>query len=133
MSVSVSPRELRSTFHPAKWVLCIALGIWLGFVAIALTLYLLYKALPPEQAQTVKNAATQITTPAPTAAKPKTESPMFDQYQQNLRESEARQAQEAEKAERQRSFNGAKCQFWMQQDQTAPSEKSRASIYQFCG
>jgi hypothetical protein len=50
-----------------------------------------------------------------------------------LRDSEARQAQEAEQVERQRSFNGPKCQFWMQQNQTAPSEKSRAAIYQFCG
>jgi len=129
----VNHRELSVTLRPLKLILSIAVGIWLGFLAVALTAWLIYKALPPEQAQAVNSAATQLTTPS--AAKPKADSdnPMFDQYRQILRDSEARQAQEAEQAERQRSFNGPKCQFWMQQNQTAPSEKSRAAIYQFCG
>ncbi|WP_296183166.1 hypothetical protein [Pseudomonas sp. UBA1879] len=129
----VNHRELSVTLRPLKLILSIAVGIWLGFLAVVLTAWLIYKALPPEQAQAVNSAATQLTTPS--AAKPKADSdnPMFDQYRQILRDSEARQAQEAEQAERQRSFNGPKCQFWMQQNQTAPSEKSRAAIYQFCG
>jgi hypothetical protein len=129
----VNHRELSVTLRPLKLILSIAVGIWLGFLAVALTAWLIYKALPPEQTQAVNSAATQLTTPP--AAKPKADSdnPMFDQYRQILQDSEARQAQEAEQAERQRSFNGPKCQFWMQQNQTAPSEKSRAAIYQFCG
>lgn len=133
MPTSSRRRELSVTVHPLKLLLCIALGIWLGFIAIVLTGVLIFKLLPAEQAQTVTNAATQLTAPAAPKAPPQSDNPMFDQYKQILRDSEARQAQDAEQAERQRSFNGPKCQFWMQQNQTAPSDKSRASVYQFCG
>jgi hypothetical protein len=129
----VNHRELSVTLRPLKLVLSIAVGIWLGFMAVLLTVWLIYKALPAEQTQALANAASQWVTPPAPKAKPETDNPMFDQYRQILRDSETRQAQEAEQAERQRSFNGPKCQFWMQQNQTAPSEKSRASVYQFCG
>jgi hypothetical protein len=124
---------LSVTLHPLKLVLSIAAGIWLGFLAVALTAWLIYKALPAEQTQALNNAAAQLTIPPGAKPRPESDNPMFDQYRQMLRDSEARQAQEAEQVERQRSFNGPKCQFWMQQNQTAPSEKSRAAIYQFCG
>jgi hypothetical protein len=129
----VNHRQLSVTLQPLKLILSIAGGIWLGFLAVALTGWLIYNALPAEQTQTLSNAATQLTSPPAAKAKPESDNPMFDQYRQILRDSEARQAQEAEQAERQRNFNGPKCQFWMQQNQTAPSEKSRAAIYQFCG
>ncbi|EPN56728.1 hypothetical protein A244_13218, partial [Pseudomonas syringae pv. actinidiae ICMP 18807] len=61
------------------------------------------------------------------------ETEMFRKYQQSLRESEARQAREQAQEQQQRTFNRPKCDFWMQQDRTAPSEKSRASINQYCG
>jgi hypothetical protein len=129
----VNHRELSVTLRPLKLILSLAAGIWLGFLAVGLTAWLIYKALPAEQTQAVDRAAAQLTTPPAAKPKPESDNPMFDQYRQTLRDSEARQAQEAEQAERQRSFNGPKCQFWMQQNQTAPSEKSRAAIYQFCG
>lgn len=133
MPTSIRRRELSVTIHPLKLLLCIALGIWLGCIAIVLTGLLVFKLLPAEQTQALSNAATQLTAPpAPKAAAP-SDNPMFDQYKQILRDSEQRQAQDAEQAERQKSFNGPKCQFWLQQNQTAPSEKSRASVYQFCG
>lgn len=129
----VNHRQLSVTLQPLKLIVSIAVGIWLGFLAVALTGWLIYKALPAEQTQALSNAASQLTSPPAAKAKPEGDNPMFDQYRQILRDSEARQAQEAEQAERQRNFNGPKCQFWMQQNQTAPSEKSRAAIYQFCG
>ena len=129
----VNHRQLSVTLQPLKLILSIAAGIWLGFLAVAITGWLIYKALPAEQTQALSNAATQLTSPPAAKAKPESDNPMFDQYRQILRDSEARQRQEAEQAERQRNFNGPKCQFWMQQNQTAPSEKSRAAIYQFCG
>ncbi|MFJ5296996.1 hypothetical protein ACIQAL_10760 [Pseudomonas sp. NPDC088368] len=129
----VNHRELSVTLRPLKLIVSIAVGIWLGFLAVALTAWLIYKALPAEQTQAVNNAAAQLTTPSAAKPQPPSDNPMFDQYRQILRDSEVRQAQEAEQADRQRSFNGPKCQFWMQQNQTAPSEKSRAAIYQFCG
>jgi hypothetical protein len=133
MPTSIRRRELSVTVHPLKLMLCIALGIWLGFIAIVLTGLLIFKLLPAEQAQAISNAAVQLTAPPAPKAPVTSENPMFDQYRQILRDSEQRQAQDAEQAERQKSFNGPKCQFWMQQNQTAPSEKSRASVYQFCG
>lgn len=129
----VNHRQLSVTLQPLKLIVSIAAGIWLGFLAVGLTGWLIYKTLPAEQSQALSNAAGQLTSPPAAKAKPESDNPMFDQYRQILRDSEARQAQEAEQAERQRSFNGPKCQFWMQQNQTAPSEKSRAAIYQFCG
>nr|WP_314579290.1 hypothetical protein [uncultured Pseudomonas sp.] len=129
----VNHRELSVTLHPLKLALSIAAGIWLGFLAVVLTAWLIYKALPAEQTQALNNAAAQLTHPPGGKPTPESDNPMFDQYRHMLRDSEARQAQEAEQVERQRSFNGPKCQFWMQQNQTAPSEKSRAAIYQFCG
>lgn len=129
----VNHRELSVTLRPLKLILSIAAGIWLGFLAVLLSLWLIYKMLPAEQTQALSNAAAQITAPPAAKPKPESDNPMFDQYRQILRDSEARQTQEAEQAEGQRSFNGPKCQFWMQQNQTAPSEKSRASVYQFCG
>lgn len=129
----VNHRQLSVTLQPLKLILSIAVGIWLGLMAVALTGWLIYKALPAEQTQALSNAANQMTSPPAAKAKPESDNLMFDQYRQILRDSEARQTQEAEQAERQRNFNGPKCQFWMQQNQTAPSEKSRAAIYQFCG
>jgi hypothetical protein len=129
----VNHRELSVTLRPLKLVLSIAAGIWLGFLAVLLTGWLIYRLLPAEQTQALNNAAAQLTAPPATKPQPPSDNPMFDQYRQILRDSEARQAQEAEQAERQRSFNGAKCQFWMRQNQTAPSEKSRTAIYQYCG
>lgn len=129
----VKHRELSVTLRPLKLALSIAAGIWLGCLAVVLTGWLVYKALPAEQTQALSNAAAQLSTPPTGKAKPESDNPMFDQYRQILRDSETRQAQEAEQADRQRSFNGPKCQFWMRQNQTAPSEKSRAAVYQFCG
>lgn len=129
----VNHREMSVNLRPLTMAMSIAAGIWLGFLAVVFTVRLIYKALPAEQAQAVNNAAAQLTTPPAARSKPESDNPMFDQYRQILRDSEARQAEEAEQADRQRSFNGPKCQFWMQQNQTAPSEKSRAAIYQFCG
>jgi hypothetical protein len=133
MPTSIRRRELSVTVHPLKLMLCIALGIWLGFIAIVLSAVLVFKLLPAEQAQALSNAAAQLTAPPAPKAPAQSDNPMFDQYKQMLRDSEQRQAQDAEQAERQKAFNGPKCQFWMQQNQTAPSEKSRASVYQFCG
>lgn len=130
--MSVNHREL-STLGPLKLALAIAAGIWLGALAVAFSAWLLYKTLPAEQAQALNNAAATLTRPPAASPKPESDNPMFEQYRQILRDSEARQTQEAEQADRQRSFNGPKCQFWMQQNQTAPSEKSRAAVYQFCG
>lgn len=122
----------REVYVSLKLILCIALGIWLGVVAVVLTGLLLYKSLPVEQTRLVEAAVVRLAEPpdAPVQTQP---SAMFDKYQQSLRESEARQAREYADAQRKSTFNRAKCDFWLQQDRTAPSDKSRNGITEFCG
>ncbi|MBI6740696.1 hypothetical protein [Pseudomonas syringae] len=129
------PTRRRDLYVSLKLIVCIALGIWLGALAVFLTALLYYKSLSPAQTQALDNAAAQLTTPpAQKPASPSApETEMFRKYEQSLRESEARQAREQTQEQQQRTFNRSKCDFWMQQDRTAPSEKSRASINQYCG
>ena len=124
---------LNASVHPLKLIACIAVGIWLGFIAVLLTGWLLYKAMPESQTQVIHNAAAQLSAPAAAKATPEAEKTMFEKYEQSLRESEARQAWEQAQEQQQKNFNAPKCNFWMQQDRTAPSEKSRANVSQFCG
>lgn len=56
-------RELNVSLHPLKLIACIAIGIWLGFVAVALTGMLIYKALPASETQVINNAAAQLSAP----------------------------------------------------------------------
>jgi len=148
MSNPTRHRHLMVPFNGPKLVLCIALGLWVGFVAIGLTAWLVYRSITP-QPLPLPEAAGQILRPAPPAEvympAPGTPAPqvrpapgtspeqntMFDQYQQNLRNQEARQADD-EARSNPRNLSNGKCQFWLQQNQTAPSEKSRANVAQFC-
>ena len=115
-----------------KLIVCIALGIWLGAVAVILTGPLLLKALPESQTRALAEAVIRVA-PAPEPAAQQQPDAMFKKFEQSLRESEARQAHEYAEAQQNKNFNRAKCDFWMQQARTAPSEKSRASINEFCG
>jgi hypothetical protein len=112
----------------------IALGLWLGFLAIALTCWLASRFLFNEQMAPVAQAIEQLAKP-PVVAQPvpdiPPQSPLFEQYEENLRKNE--QAQRLDQARSSnRNLSNPKCQFWLQQDQTAPSEKSRANVQQFC-
>ncbi|WP_433736392.1 hypothetical protein [Pseudomonas putida] len=112
----------------------IALGLWLGFIAIALTCWLVTRLFFNEQLAPVATAVEQLTKPAVvTQPVPDTppQSPLFEQYEENLRKNE--QAQRLDQARSSnRNLSNPKCQFWLQQDQTAPSEKSRTNVLQFC-
>ena len=112
----------------------IALGMWLGFMAIVLTAWLVSRLFFNEQLAPVATALEQLAKP-PAAARPvpdiPPQSPLFEQYEENLRKNE--QAQRLDQARSSnRNLSNPKCQFWLQQDQTAPSEKSRANVLQFC-
>lgn len=112
----------------------IALGMWLGFLAIALTCWLLSRFIFAEQLAPVAQAVQQIAhPPAPMQAQPDIppQSPLFEQYEENLRKNE-QQARLDQARSSTRNLANPKCQFWLQQDQTAPSEKSRANVLQFC-
>lgn len=113
----------------------IALGLWLGFLAIVLTGWLLSKFLLNEPLAPVAAAVHQLAQPPAVqpAMQPPPEppTPMFEQYQQNLQRNEQRQALDQARSNP-RNRSNPKCQFWLQQDQNAPSEKSRANVLQFC-
>ena len=112
----------------------IALGMWLGFLAIALTCWLASRLLFSEQLAPVAQAVEQLAKP-PMVVQPEPDippqSPIFQQYEENLRKNE--QAQRLDQARSSnRNLSNPNCQFWLQQDRTAPSEKSRANVLQFC-
>jgi hypothetical protein len=112
----------------------IALGMWLGFIAIALTSWLASRLLFSEQLAPVA-AAVELLAKPPVVAQPvpdiAPQSPLFEQYEQNLRKNE--QAQRLDQARSSsRNLANPTCQFWLQQDRTIPSEKSRANVLQFC-
>ena len=122
-------RTLAITLDPRQLIVSIALGLWLGFLAIALTCWLLSMVLPGEQLAPLAEATRQLTQPKPSAVEPAPA--LFEQYQDNLRK-QAQQQSLDQARNNTRNLSNPKCQFWLQQDQTAPSEKSRANVLQFC-
>ncbi|MBJ9975707.1 hypothetical protein IAE35_07885 [Pseudomonas sp. S75] len=125
-------RELKITYHPVRLMVCIALGIWLGAVAIGLSLWLAWQ-LWPQQVEPLAQALApaKVATPsaaAPTAAPADSQQAMFERYQQILREQQARDAIEADP----RHLDNPKCQFWLQQNRTAPTANSQAKVAEFC-
>ncbi|MGO4312635.1 hypothetical protein AB4Z35_22770 [Pseudomonas sp. KB_15] len=112
----------------------IALGMWLGFIAIVLTCWLASHFLLSKQLAPVAAAVEQLAKPS-VAAQPvpdiAPQNPLFEQYEETLRKNE--QAQRLDQARSSsRNLSNPTCQFWLQQDRTIPSEKSRANVLQFC-
>lgn len=112
-------RSLLISYRPLTLIGCIAAGLWLGFVAIALSAWL---AWAQWGGSTLPVPAASALAPAPAQEQ------MFEQYQQNLRRLE-----QPPTNGNARGMEDPKCKFWLQQDRTAPSEKSRANVQQFCG
>ncbi|RWU17846.1 hypothetical protein DM813_24475 [Pseudomonas alkylphenolica] len=124
------PRELKITLKPVQLILCVALGLWLGALAIAVSLWLAGRLRP----ETVQPMSQLVMPPAPAtspAATPDSQSQMFEQYKQILHKQELQQAQDQAEAST-RNLSNPKCQFWLQQNRTAPTEKSRALVLEFC-
>lgn len=112
-----------------KLCIAIAAGVWLGFIAITLTAWLATRYLFPQSLAPVAQAVQQLGEPA--AVVPQPPNRMFEQYQQNLQKQEQQQALDQARSNA-RNLSNPKCQFWLQQDQNAPSEKTRANVLQFC-
>ena len=125
-------REATMTDRPLsllKLCIAIALGVWLGFIAIVLTTWLASRYLFPQSLAPVAQAVQQLGKPA--AAAPEPPNRMFEQYQQNLQRQEQQQTLEQARSNP-RNLSNPKCQFWLQQDQNAPTEKTRANVLQLC-
>ncbi|MBC3500363.1 hypothetical protein HU761_02930 [Pseudomonas sp. SWRI59] len=122
-------RELKITLKPLQLSLCVAIGLWLGAVAIAVSLWLAVQ-LWPEQVQPVAQAlAPALGQPA--APPVDAQGEMFERYKGILQQQERQQAAEAAQGNP-RNLNSPKCQFWLQQNRTAPTDKSQANVLEFC-
>ena len=124
------PRELKITLKPLQLILCIALGLWLGAVAIALSLWLAWRLLPATVPPIAQVLAPPAIAPAPPAAADPQQQ-MFEQYKQILRNQQVQQAEEQAQGSM-RNLSNPKCQFWLQQNRNLPTEKSRAHVLEFC-
>lgn len=116
------------TFSAWKLTLSIAAGIWLGFIAVALTCLLLYHYLPLGLAPTAATQAPAVA-PAPSASN----EPMFQQYLERQKSVQEQQNRQIEKTEQEQRFNSAPCQFWRQQYQADPTERNREKMDGYCG
>ncbi|MCO7519938.1 MULTISPECIES: hypothetical protein [unclassified Pseudomonas] len=128
------PRELKITLKPVQLILCVAFGLWLGAVAIALSLWLAQRLWPGQAQPLLEAAAPALLQPAPAHAPAPSEdaqAQMFERYQQILHQQELQQAAEAAQGNP-RNLNSPKCQFWLQQNRTAPTDKSQANVLEFC-
>ena len=112
-----------------KLCVAIAFGLWLGFIAIVLTTWLASRYLFPQSLAPVAQAVQQLGKPAAVAPEPPNR--MFEQYTDNLRKKEQQQSLDQARSNA-RNLSNPKCQFWLQQDQNAPNEKTRANVLQFC-
>jgi hypothetical protein len=112
-----------------KLSIAIAIGVWLGFIAIALTAWLASDYLFKQALAPVAQAVQQLGKPAVVAPEPPNR--MFEQYEKNLHKQEQQQTLDQAR-NNPRNLSNPKCQFWLQQDQNAPNDKSRANVLQFC-
>ncbi|BBT41302.1 hypothetical protein ABRY74_01115 [Pseudomonas guariconensis] len=125
-------RELKITLKPAQLILCVAFGLWLGAVAIALSLWLAWRWWPQQVQPVAQTVAPALYPAAPAPAQPAdAQAEMFERYKVILQEQQARQAADAAQGNP-RNLNNPKCQFWLQQNRTAPTDKSQANVLEFC-
>lgn len=123
-------RRLSVTLNPLPLIGCIALGLWLGFIAILLTCWLLLRITGEPLATVTQALHSPASTPA--IVEPVAPSAMFEQYQQNLYQNEQQQQQPEPTRNGRQGASNPTCQFWQQQDQNASTDKSRANVLRFC-
>ncbi|MDD0975394.1 hypothetical protein [Pseudomonas fontis] len=128
-------REMKISLSPLSLILSVAVGLWLGFVAIALSAWLLWSYLPQVQQPLREALVPPVIAPLPPAYGTQQQAPeqnhMFEQYKEILRKQEVQQA-EQQLQDNPRNLSNPKCQFWLQQNRTAPTEKSRANVLELC-
>ncbi|WP_372822312.1 hypothetical protein ACCE15_06840 [Pseudomonas parafulva] len=123
-------RELKITLNPLQLIVCVAFGLWLGAVAIALSLWLAWQLWPQQVEPLAQAVAPARSAPAPVAPPQPADAQqaMFERYKEILNTQQAQQAIEANP----RNLNNPKCQFWLQQNRNAPTDKSHANVLEFC-
>ncbi len=125
-------RELKVTLKPLQLIICVALGLWLGAMAIALSLWLALHLWPAQVAPIAQALAPALSQPPPPAAPPgDAQGEMFERYKEILQQQQSQQAADAAQGNP-RHLNNPKCQFWLAQNRTAPTDKSQANVLEFC-
>ncbi|MDH4567643.1 hypothetical protein E8E95_13225 [Pseudomonas sp. BN414] len=131
-------RILRISFNPLVLTLSVALGVWLGFIAIGLTTYLGYQLYMADN----EAPAAQVFTPPPAPPQPAPEPAPVPQgsgeerlqkYEENYNATQRADNERLERLEEQRRLNDAKCQFWTEQYRNAPTAKAKRNMDQECG
>ncbi|BBT18149.1 MULTISPECIES: hypothetical protein [Pseudomonadaceae] len=122
---------LRIAYSPLQLVLCIALGIWLGAVAVVATAWLGYQAVVAQAWSQASGRAALPSIPPADAPAPQVDkgSEMFQHYQERL---DAAQQRDNERAEARDRAQSPQCQFWREQQRNAPTEKARQNVERFC-
>ena len=127
-------RELKITLKPLPLISCVALGLWLGAMAIMFSLWLALQLWPDQLQPLAQVLAPRTATAIPGAGAsspaPPQQEEMFERYKAILEQQEAEQAAAAEGSPR--HLDSPRCQFWLQQNRTAPTDKSQANVLQFC-
>ncbi|GLO14165.1 hypothetical protein PPUJ20028_27470 [Pseudomonas putida] len=125
-------RELKITLKPLPLILCVAFGLWLGAAAIVASAWLALLVWPQQVQPLAQALPPSVHQPAPTATTAgDAQAEMFDRYKDILHKQEQQQAAEAAQGNP-RNLNSPKCQFWLQQNRTAPTDKSQANVLEFC-
>ncbi|WP_271408792.1 hypothetical protein [Pseudomonas sp. Q1-7] len=129
-------RILRISFNPLALTLSVALGVWLGFIAIGLTGFLGYRLYMADNAAPV--AQVFIPAPAPPRQAPAPTPPpsvgeeRLQQYEDTYNAAQRADNERLERLEEQRRLSDAKCQFWTEQYRNAPTEKAKRNMDQEC-
>ena len=122
-------RVLRISFNPWLPTISIALGIWLGFVAVALSGYAGYRLYMAN----VPAPVSQVAPPAlPQPAPPSPAGKRLQQYEDNYNATQRAENERAQKLEEARRLSDTKCQFWTEQYRNAPTDKARRYMEQYC-
>lgn len=122
----------QTSYTPSFWKLtfAVAIGIWLGSMAVAATAWLIWRDIPPFMAtRTTAPPVAAPTTPPPSRSNEE----MFQQYLQRQQAIQEQQNRQIEKSEQQKRFNSAPCQFWRQQYQANPTQTNREKMDGYCG
>ncbi|KAF1054381.1 MAG: hypothetical protein GAK43_00898 [Stenotrophomonas maltophilia] len=110
-----------------KLVAGVALGVWLGVMALLLSVPHLLPYLSPAAAHLANQ---WLPAPAVSQVGKDASNEMFQHYLQNQQQVQAQQNRQVEERDRQSS---TPCQFWRQQYQADPTQKNRVQMDEHCG
>jgi hypothetical protein len=126
-------RILRISFNPLVLTLSVALGVWLGFIAIGLTGYLGYQLYTADAEAPVSQVLTPpAIPPQPAPAPPASGEERLQKYEENYNATQRADNERLQRLEEQRRLSDTKCQFWTEQYRNAPTDKARRSMEQEC-